>query len=80
MPILLYFAVHYAPTHLTVYSNQWGGVSLFSEGSTPERNTLTLGGDEYTLRIISTATLEEEEWTIYQKSEFIFGDAAPNTD
>ena len=48
----------------------------FSDKSTLERNTLILGVDEHTLHIIiSAATLEGEDRTIYQKSEVIFGDA-----
>ena len=55
--------------------------SLFSEGRTHERNTLILGGDERTLHIIiSTATLEGEDRTIYQILEFIFGEAVSDTD
>ena len=55
--------------------------SLFSEESTSERNVLILGGDERTLCIIiSTAVLEGKNQTIYREPEFIFGDAAPNTD
>ena len=56
-----------------------GQASLFSEGNTPERNTLIVGEDEQTLRIIITTTsLEGEDQTIYQKLDFIFKDAALN--
>ena len=93
MPILLYFALQYAPGPCNSLFGSVKGMDgnvcvqfqgkafLFSEGSTPERNTLILGGDEHTLRIIiSTATLEGEDQMIYWKSEFIFGDAAPDAD
>jgi len=46
-----------------------------------EWSALTLGGDEGTLRcIISTAMFEGENKTIFRKSDFIFGDVAPDTD
>ena len=58
-----------------------GQASLFSEGSTSKRNTLILGRDECTLHIIIfTAVLEGENRMVYQKLEFIFGDAALYTD
>ena len=58
-----------------------GQVSLFGEGSTPEGNTLIMGGDECTFRIIiTTASLEGEDQTIYRKPDFIIGDTAPDTD
>ena len=58
-----------------------GQTSLFSNGSTSERNALILRGNERTLRIIiSTTVLEGQNRTVYRKSEFIFGDAAPDTD
>ena len=45
------------------------------------RNTLILDEDECTLRIvISATTLKGEDQTIYQKLQFIFGDATPDTD
>ena len=52
--------------------------SLFSEGDTPKRNTLFLGGDECTLRIIiSMPCWRGENWTIYWKPEFIFWWCSP---
>ena len=43
----------------------------------PGREPHIQGGDERTFRInISAAALEGEDWMIYRKSEFIFGDAA----
>ena len=51
------------------------------EGSKPERNTLIMGRDERALSIIiTTASLEREHRTIYKKLNFIFRDAAPDTD
>jgi len=65
----------------TSASNFRGRALLLSEKSTPERNTLILGGDKRTLHIIiSTAVLEVENWTVYRKSKFMFRDAAPDTD
>jgi len=53
---------------------------LFKEGM-PEWSALTLGGDEGTLQcIISKAMFEGENKTIFRKSDFIFGDVAPDTD
>ena len=58
-----------------------GQASLFSEESTPNGNALILGGDERTLRIImSTVVFERENCTILLKPDFLFGDAAPDTD
>jgi len=93
MLVLLYFAVHYAPGPSNtlfgsmrrmdgnVHFQLEGQASLFSEESTPECNALILGGDERTLRIImSTAVFERENCTILRKPDFLFGDAAPDTD
>ena len=44
------------------------------------RNALIMGDDERTLRaIIPNAQLEREDQIIYRKLDFIFKDAAPNT-
>ena len=93
MFVLLCFAVHYTPD---LSNNLFGSVrgkdgnvgfqfqgqaSLFNEGSTPERNALIMGGDEHTFRIIiTTASLEGGDQTIYRKPDFIFRDATPDTD
>ena len=87
------FAVHYSPgLSNTLFGSVRGmdgnvhfqfqrQASLFSEESTPERNALILGGDERTLRIItSTAMFEGENRTILRKPDFFFGDAAPDID
>ena len=93
MFILFYFAVHYAPGPFTSLFGSVRGMdenvhfkfqreaTLFSNGSTPERNAFILAGHERTLRvIIFTAVLEGENRIVYRKSEFILGDAAPDTD
>ena len=47
----------------------------------PEHNALILGGDERTLRVIMMmAVLEGDNRTIFKKSDFNFGDAAPDMD
>ena len=92
MLVLLCFAVHYTPGPSNslfgsvrgmdgnVHVQFQGQASFFSYGITPERNTLILGEDESTLRIIiSTAILEGENRTVYHKSELIFRDATSNT-
>ena len=54
---------------------------MFSEGSTPERNALISGEDEWTLKtIMSTASFEGENHAILRKPDFLFGDAAPDID
>ena len=54
---------------------------LFSERSTPERDTLILTADERITRsILTTAPLEDYNCVVYRKPNFVFGDAAPNTD
>ena len=93
MFILLCFVVQHAPsTSNSLFGSMremdgnirfqfQGQALLFSEGSTLERNTFILGGDERTLCIIfSTAVLEGKNWTVYQKPEFISMYATPNTD
>ena len=64
-----------------IYFQFQGQASLFSEGRTPEQNALILGGDERTLHIIMTiVVLEGDAHTIFRMLNFIFGDAAPDTD
>ena len=84
MFIILCFVVHYAPglsntlfrsmrrIDGNIHFQFEGQASLFSEGSTPERNALILGGDEQILRMIMS--------TILRKPDFQFGDVAPNAD
>ena len=86
------FIVHYAPDPSNtlfrvrgidgnIHFQFEGQASLFSEGSTPERNAFISGGDERTLRtIISTAFFEGENWAILRKPNFLFGDVALDTD
>ena len=58
-----------------------GQASLFSERSSPARDTLIYGGDQRTMRsILTTAPLEDSDRRIYQKPDFMFGDAAPDHD
>ena len=56
-----------------------GHASLFSEPSTPERSALLSPEGKIILRsIISSAPFEGPYRPIYDKSGFIFGDAAPD--
>jgi len=85
MFILLYLVVHYAsgPSNSlfgfirgmdgNICFQFQGQASLFSEGSTPERNALILGGDEHTLRIIiSTVMLEGKiGWSIKNQTSYL---------
>jgi len=58
-----------------------GQASPFSDRSTPERDALLLTADESITRsILTTATLEDHNRVVYRKSDFIFGDSAPDTD
>ena len=58
-----------------------GQASLFSERSSPARDTLIYGGDQRTMRsILTTAPLEDSDRRIYQKSNFMFGDAVLDHD
>jgi len=55
---------------VTSVSNFRGRRRCLVKGAPPERNTLILGGDEYTLHvIISTVELEGENMEIRQKPE-----------
>jgi len=57
-----------------------GQASLFSERGAPGRDALIHAGDQRTMRsILTTAPLEECDQKIYQKPDFMFGDAAPDT-
>ena len=93
MFILLYFAVHYAPGPSNTFFGSVKGIdgnihfqfvgqaSLFSEGSTSERNVLISGGDERTLKtIMSTTFFKGENRAILRKPDFLFEDAALDTD
>jgi len=93
MFVLLCFAVYYAPgpfnspfgsvrgMNRNVHFCFQGQTSLLSNESTSERNTLILGGDKHTFHIIiSTAMLEGKNRIVYRKPEFIFREAAPDTD
>ena len=93
MLVLLCFAVRYAPgpsnalfgfvraMDKNIHFHFEGQALLFSEQSTPKRNALIVGEDERTLRIIiSTAVFEVENRTILRKPDFLFGDAALDTD
>jgi len=58
-----------------------GQALLFTEGSTLECNALIMSGDKRTLRtIISMAFFEKENRGILRKPDFLFVDAASNTD
>ena len=58
-----------------------GQASLFSERSSPARDTLIYGGDQRTMRsILTTASLEDFDRRIYRKPDFMFGDAASDHD
>jgi len=58
-----------------------GQSSLFSEGSTSERDALILTGDQHTLRsIISIATLEGSNMMLFRKPVFMFKDATPDSE
>ena len=93
MSVFLYFIVHYAPSPSStlfrtvrgidgnIHFQFEGQASLFSEGSTQECNALISGGYEQTLRsIISTTLFEGENRAILRKPNFLFGDAALDTD
>jgi len=59
---------------------QWQA-SLFSEQSSPARDTLVYGGDQHTTRsILTTTPLEDCGRKAYRKPDFMFGDAAPDPD
>ena len=58
-----------------------GQASFFSERSTPDRDVLIQTGDQRTMRsILTTAPLENRDRKIYRKSDFMFEDAASDTD
>ena len=58
-----------------------GNASLFSRASTPERSALLYPEGSSALRsIMTTALLEDVNQFTHEKPEFIFGDAAPDTD
>ena len=54
---------------------------MFSEWSTPDRDALIHIGDQRMMRsILTTAPLEDRDRKIYRKPDFMYGDAAPDTD
>ena len=87
------FAVHYTPRPLNslfgsargldgIVSLQFQGQTfLFSERSTPDCDVLISTGDQRIMRsILTTAPLEDRDQKIYRKPNFMFGDAAPDTE
>ena len=55
--------------------------SLFSDRSSAERDALLLIVDECVTRsILTIASIEGHNCIVYQKSNFMFADAAPDTD
>ena len=49
--------------------------------SSPERDALLLTTDELVIRsILTTALIEDHDRVVYRKSDFMLGDAAPDTD
>ena len=58
-----------------------GQASLFSERSAPGQDALIYAGDQRTMRsILTIAPLEDCDRKIYRKPDFMFGDAALDTD
>ena len=58
-----------------------GQASLFSDRSSSERNALLLAANERVIRsILSTAPIVDHNWIVYRKSDFMFGNATPDTD
>jgi len=58
-----------------------GQDSLFSDMSSSERDALILMVDErVTQSILTTTPLEDHNYMVYQKLNFVFEDAAPDTD
>ena len=58
-----------------------GQASLFSDRRSPERDALLLVADERVTRsILTTAPLEYHNKVVHKKSDFMFEDAAPDTD
>ena len=58
-----------------------GQASLFSDRSSPKRDTLLFTADKrVTWSILTTAPIEDHNRVVYQKPNFMFGDAAPDTD
>jgi len=51
------------------------------DSSSSERDVLILTADEHVnLNILTSAPLEDHNRVIYQKSNFVIGDVAPDTD
>ena len=58
-----------------------GQAFLFNKRSTPDRDFLIQIGDQHTMRsILTTSPLEDRDQKIYRKPDFMFGDAAPDTE
>jgi len=58
-----------------------GQVSLFNDRSSSEREALLLVADERVSKgILTTAPIEDHNRIVYRKSDFMFGDAALDTD
>ena len=85
MPVFLCFAVHYIPDPSnSLFGSVRGmngnvrfhfqGQACYLAKGPHQRETHILGRDERTFRIISAATLEGEDRTIYRKADFIFGE------
>ena len=86
------FVVHYTPGLLNslfgsareldgnVSLQFQGHASLFNERCTPDRNVLIRTGDQRMMKsILNTALLEDRDRKIYRKPNFMFGNAAPDT-
>ena len=91
--VFCFFAVHYASGPLNsqfgivrgmdgnVRFQFQGQASLFSNMSTPERDALILTADERIIQsILTIAPLENHSRVVYRKPDFVFRDAAPDTD
>ena len=58
-----------------------GQASLFSDKSSSARDALILKPDQCVTRsILTIAPLEDHNRVVYRKPNFIYGDAAPDTD
>ena len=58
-----------------------GQTSLFSERSSLERDALILTADKrVTQSTLTSAPLKDHNRVVYQKPDFMFGDATPDTD
>ena len=58
-----------------------GQALFFSDRSSPERDALFFASNEHVTRsILITAPIEDHNWIVYMKLDFMFRDAAPDTD